>query len=62
MPEFVDQVVRQERYEVAHPGVRIECGFDGICVARVPGRDAPLVRRDLRNLLDVLEALDEPAD
>jgi len=56
---FIDQVVRQERYELAHPGVMITCGFDGLCIATVPGRGTPIVRTDLSNLLDILEALDE---
>lgn len=57
---YNDQVPRKERYEAAHPEVRITCGFGGIWYAKVPGRDTDLTRISLRHLLDVLEALDEP--
>jgi hypothetical protein len=60
MAPFGDQVVRQEAYELAHPGTVITCGFDGMCSATVPGRETPVIRRDLRNLLDALDTLDGP--
>ena len=51
---------RRERYEGDHPGVTIT--FErGLWHAVVPGRAEPLVRYELRVLLDILEALDESA-
>jgi len=49
-----DQVERRERYQRDHPDVAIaEAG--GLWTARAPGRD-PLVRVDLRRLLNALES------
>jgi hypothetical protein len=62
-PEFAsyaDQVIRRERYELAHPNVEINY-VSPSWVGTVPGYPRPFVRYDLRRLLDILEALDEPA-
>ena len=59
-PVYEDQVPRRERYEGDHPDVTIT--FErGLWHAVVPGRAEPLVRYELRALLDILEALDESA-
>jgi hypothetical protein len=58
-PEFVDQVPRRQAYEAEHPGVEITYrGPYWKAVVREESGETVIVRYDLKDLLDKLEALD----
>lgn len=63
VPDEPDQVMRLQRFRVAHPGVVIGEGGFGTWQARIPEPDGETVttRHTLRELLDKLgELLAEP--
>jgi hypothetical protein len=58
-PGYVDQVIRRERYEAAHPGVTIELvGPQWRAVVPEENGESVITRLDLKQLLDKLESLE----
>lgn len=65
LPGDMDVLIRLARYRRTHPGAVIgDLGFGGVWQARLPlpGGEQVYTRDTLRDLMDLLDDLEAPAD